>query len=349
MRSLLLWSFPAFLSLSSTSSAADLPKFCVATISKKANKVKDGERVVIDRYSEFDKDGDFNTVFLKELEMNEDREVLGVKTNEKEFKKGLDNAEKEILWYLPSSTPFNGEIFRHSNILGKEGNLTVVPCLYPIKEITEETVEVNFPFPMSQKEKQSVSRRFDFFEDSQTEKPAQNFVKKLGGVMNSLKRKSNVLAHGSGAQAFEKMEVAKKKIKNLFLVSPDIDEDIFMSHPKVDHSKKTKDHITESSDKLHLIYNPEDKWLKESVKRHNGFHRLGERGVDGEKIDDAIDNLYQGDASGKIGFADPWRNHFYIISDRVVNYIRKEISPGSNTIDEGNTIIQKGANVNTTM
>ena len=76
---------------------------------------------------------------------------------------------------------------------------------------------------MSQKEKQSVSRRFDFFEDSQTEKPAQNSVKKLGGVMNSLKRKSNVL------------------------------------------------------------------------------------------------------------------------------YIRKEISPGSNTIDEGNTIIQKGANVNTTM
>ena len=71
--------------------------------------------------------------------------------------------------------------------------------------------------------------------------------------------------------------------------------------------------------------------------------------MDGEKIDDAIDNLYQGDASGKIGFADPWRNHFYIISDRVVNYIRKEISPGSNTIDEGNTITQKGANVNTTM
>tara|TARA_A100001015_G_scaffold217977_1_gene244980 strand:+ start:533 stop:1582 length:1050 start_codon:yes stop_codon:yes gene_type:complete len=314
--------------------AVDLPKFCVATISKKDNKVKDGERVIIKRYSEFDKDGDFNTVFLKELEMNEDREVLGVTTNEKEFKKDLDDTKKELLWYLPSSTPFNGEVFRHSKILEKEVDMTVIPCLYPVKEITEETFDINFPFPMPKKEKQRVSRKFDFFEDSQTEKPAHIFAKKLGGVMNSLNKKSNVLAHGSGAQAFEKLEIAKKKIKNLFLVSPDIDEDIFTNSPQVDHSKKAKEHITESSDKLHLIYNPEDRMLKESVKRHNGFHRLGERGVVEDKIDNSIDNLYQGNASGKIGFSDPWRNHFYVISERMVNYIRNEISPTPNMVND---------------
>ena len=67
--------------------------------------------------------------------------------------------------------------------------------------------------------------------------------------------------------------------------------------------------------------------MKESVRRHNGFHRLGERGVNENKIDNSIDNLYQGDASGKIGFADPWRNHFYVISERMVNYLRNELSP----------------------
>ena len=81
--------------------------------------------------------------------------------------------------------------------------------------------------------------------------------------------------------------------------------------------------------------------LKESVKRHGGFHRLGERGVDEGKIDDSIDNLYQEDASGKIGFADPWRNHFYVISERMVNYIRNEISPTPDNEDGDNNKNEK--------
>ena len=91
-----------------SSLAVDLPKFCVATITKKANKVKDGERVTIKRYSEFDKDEDFNTIFLKDMELNNDREVVGVKINENELKKGLDKTSKEVLWYFPSSTITKG-------------------------------------------------------------------------------------------------------------------------------------------------------------------------------------------------------------------------------------------------
>ena len=96
-----------------SSLAVDLPKFCVATITKKANKVKDGERVAIKRYSEFDKDGDFNTIFLKDMELNNDREVVGVKINENELKKGLDKTAKEVLWYFPSSTYHQRYSFIH--------------------------------------------------------------------------------------------------------------------------------------------------------------------------------------------------------------------------------------------
>jgi len=247
---------------------------------------------------------------------------IGNVTSMHNFKKILSerskDAKKDVLLYVPDNLLSIRQVFWDSKLLSRGANVFTVPCLYPtVKEQKEKM------FWWERNKLNDLNPEY-LCRDTQGVKA---FAEAVHGVLKNLDVKVNCLAHGSGAYIFKSMKsfgVPAHKFRNIFLVAPNLDYDIFGESPRREDSRSTGKFIEKVSDDLHIIYNPDDRLL-ECEKIEKGMQRLGYRGTDDIPLSKSFKNIHEGNAQGFVSFADPFRHHFYVTSPKILKYFKQKI------------------------
>lgn len=196
-----------------------------------------------------------------------------------------------------------------------------VPCIYPT---VQEVPEKIFGFSWTRLEELSPAYL------SRNNEGTKAFAEAVNGVLKGIDSvRVNCLAHGNGASLFNAMKsfgTPKTKFKNLFLVAPNLDYDLLATSPRNQDCRSTGKFITQVTDKLHIIYNADDRYLQ-AEKLDKGIQRLGYRGTDDIKIPASKNgiSIHQGNAQGFVSFADPFRHHFYVTSNKLLRYFKREV------------------------
>jgi hypothetical protein len=246
---------------------------------------------------------------------------IGNVSKVEEFYKNLSFKAKgkSILFYFPSYGPSLNKIFNDCEKINREKKFLMIPCIYP-------TFQEKYNHKISFIGGKSHLLDEAYFTDEGI-KNIELFAQNIKSICNLHKDGNlNCIMHGTGARLLNNMKSVgfnKKTFENLFLVGPDLDSDIFLNFKSNDPGH----FISRIAKKIHIIYNPNDKFLK-SLNRLKKTPRLGLVGSPTNNLMKSITNICQGNCEKSTHWSDVFRNHFYMQSEPLVSYINSAITLG---------------------